>query len=108
MTPAHDVAADLWPALNHPDGRDTLATLQLWTQIVGKVRLALSPWVNHGWQVPLYVHARGLGTSPIHAGGRIFDIEFDFVDHRIAIRTADAPDRGFFPFGRGAGDQVMA
>lgn len=54
-----------WPALNYPDWRDTAATVQLWTQIVGKVRLALSPWLNHGWQVPLYVNAHGLGTGAI-------------------------------------------
>src|SRR5438552_16502999 len=81
--------------LNYPDWRDTAVTLQLWTQIVGKVRLALSPWLNHGWQVPLYVNARGLGTSPIHAGRRIFEIDFDFVDHRLSIRTPDVLDRGF-------------
>src|SRR5437899_5722377 len=89
-----DDKRDPWPALNYADWRDTLATLQLWTQIVGKVRLALSPWLNHGWQVPLYVNARGLGTSPIHAGRRIFEIDFDFVDHRLIVRTPDAPDRG--------------
>jgi hypothetical protein len=91
---ANDDTATFWPPLNYPDWRDTAATLQLWTQIVGKVRLALSPWLNHGWQVPLYVNARGLGTSPIHAGRRIFEIDFDLVDHRLTIRTADAL-RGF-------------
>src|ERR1051326_6285332 len=83
------------PALDYAAWRDTGATLHRWTQIVGKVRLALSPWLNHGWQVPLYVTARGLGTSPIYAGRRIFEIDVDFVDHRIAIRTPDAPERGF-------------
>lgn len=90
-----DDAGRVWPMLNCADWRDTAATLQLWTQIVGKVRLALSPWLNHGWHVPLYVNARGLGTSPIHAGHRVFEIDFDFVAHRLVIRTADAPDRGF-------------
>jgi uncharacterized protein DUF5996 len=89
-----DTAAH-WPRLNYPDWRDTVATLHLWTQVVGKVRLALSPWLNHGWQVPLYVNARGIGTSPVHAGHRIFEIDFDFVGHRLIVRTADAPDRGF-------------
>jgi hypothetical protein len=84
-----------WPALSYPDWRDTAATVQLWTQVVGKVRLALSPWVNHGWQVPLYVNARGLGTAAIHAGRSILEIDFDFVDHRLIVRTPDAPDRGF-------------
>ncbi len=84
-----------WPALNYPDWRDTAATFQLWTQIVGKVRLALTPWLNHGWHVPLYVNARGLGTSPIHCGCGILEIDFDLVDHRLIVRTSDAPDRGF-------------
>jgi hypothetical protein len=84
-----------WPVLNYPDWRDTAVTLHLWTQIVGKVRLALSPWLNHGWHVPLYVNSRGLGTSPIHALRRVFEIDFDLVDHRLVIRTPDAHDRGF-------------
>ena len=84
-----------WPVLDHARWRDTLATFQLWTQIVGKVRLALSPWLNHGWQVPLYVNARGLGTSPIYAGGHIFEIDFDLVDHRLIVQTPEARDRGF-------------
>ena len=91
---AGDDTAHFWPPLEYPRWRDTAATFQLWTQIVGKVRLALSPWLNHGWQVPLYVNARGLGTSPIHAGRRIFEIDFDLVDHRLTISTPDAVDRG--------------
>lgn len=91
---ASDDTARFWPRLDYPSWRDTVATFQLWTQIVGKVRLALSPWLNHGWQVPLYVNARGLGTSPIHAGRRIFEIEFDLVDNRLTIRAPDAVDRG--------------
>jgi len=70
--------------------------LQLWTQIVGKFRLALEPWLNHGWQVPLYVTARGLGSSPIHVGsGRLVEVEFDLVEHRLRLRSSDAPERGF-------------
>ena len=90
-----DDAGRHWPILNYADWRDTAATLHLWTQIAGKVRLALSPWLNHGWHVPLYVNARGLGTSPIHAGRRVFEIDFDLVDHRLIMRTPDAYDRGF-------------
>jgi len=86
---------NLWPALAYAEWRDTAATLQLWTQIVGKVRLALSPWVNHGWQVPLYVNARGLGTSPIHAGRGMLEIDFDFVDHQLIVRTSEGSDRSF-------------
>jgi hypothetical protein len=81
-------AANIWPDLSYPAWRDTAATLQLWTQIVGKVRLVLSPWVNHGWQVPLYVTARGLTTSPIPVGHEILDIEFDFLSHQLIARIS--------------------
>jgi len=84
-----------WPALEYAQWRDTLQTLHLWTQVVGKVRLSLAPWVNHGWQVPLYVNARGLGTSAIHVGGGMLEIDFDFVDHRLAVRGSEGPVRGF-------------
>jgi hypothetical protein len=84
-----------WPAIDYAQWRETLQTLQLWTQIVGKVRLALSPWVNHGWQVPLYVNARGLGTSAINAGGGTFEIDFDLVDHRLVVRNSEGPDLSF-------------
>jgi hypothetical protein len=81
-------ASPLWPELPYQAWRDTLATLQLWTQIIGKVRLGLTPWINHSWQVTLYVTARGLGTSPIPVGGEILEIEFDFISHRLAFRTS--------------------
>jgi len=80
--------AAVWPDLPYAAWRDTAATLQLWTQIVGKVRLMLTPWFNHGWQVPLYVTARGLGTSPIPADGETLETEFDFIDHRLVVRTS--------------------
>jgi hypothetical protein len=84
-----DATADaVWPDLPYAAWRDTAATLQLWTQIVGKVRLKLTPWVNHGWQVPLYVTARGLGTSPMPIGSEILEIEFDFIAHRLVARTS--------------------
>lgn len=82
MTPA------CWPELDYAGWRDTALTLHLWTQIVGKVRLALTPWLNHGWQVPLYVTARGLGTSPIPAGAGLIDVEFDFVNHQLVCRSS--------------------
>jgi hypothetical protein len=83
-----------WPPLNYPAWRDTAATFQLWTQIVGKVRLALTPWVNHGWQVPLYVNAHGLGTSVIDTPrGEVLEIDFDLVEHQLVVRTSRAPDR---------------
>jgi len=83
-----DDAVTVWPALPYAGWRDTAATLQLWTQIVGKVRLTLTPWLNHGWQVPLYVTARGLGTSPIPVGKEILEIEFDFISHCVVARTS--------------------
>nr|WP_131119085.1 DUF5996 family protein [Lichenihabitans psoromatis] len=77
-----------WPRLDYLAWRDTLATLQLWTQVVGKVRLACTPWLNHGWHVPLYVTARGLGTSPVPIAHEILEIEFDFVAHWLTCRTS--------------------
>jgi hypothetical protein len=83
----------VWPDLRYASWRETATTLQLWTQIVGKIRLTLTPWLNHGWQVPLYVTARGLGTSPIPAGSEILEIEFDFISHRLLIRTSRGDTR---------------
>jgi hypothetical protein len=77
-----------WPDLPYGEWQETASNLQLWTQIVGKVRLRLTPWLNHGWQVPLYVTARGLGTSPIPFDGEVLEIEFDFIDHRLVARTS--------------------
>lgn len=68
--------------------RETAITLQLWLQIVGNIRLTQTPWLNHGWHVPFYVTARGLGTSPIPVGGELLEIEFDFIDHRLVCRTS--------------------
>ena len=64
----------VWPDLPYAAWSDTVATLHLWTQIVGKVRLSLTPWINHSWQVPLYVTARGLGTSPMPFAAEILEI----------------------------------
>lgn len=83
---AHD---SCWPRLRVEDWGPTRDTLHMWTQIVGKVRLAHAPLVNHWWQVPLYVTARGLTTSAIPYGNDVFDIEFDFIDHRLAIRSSN-------------------
>ena len=91
-----DGADVTWPDLTYSAWCDTLATLHLWTQIVGKIRLTLTPWLNHSWQTPLYVTARGLGTSAIPIGAEILEIEFDFVAHRLAVRTSRGAD-GFLP-----------
>jgi hypothetical protein len=72
---------------------DTRDTLHLWTQVVGKVRMALTPMINHWWQVALYVSARGLTTSLMHTGGRGLEIEFDFLDHALDLRTTDGAKR---------------
>jgi hypothetical protein len=77
-----------WPPLPYSDWQDSCATLQLWTQIVGKIRLALAPMANHWWQVPLYVTARGLTTSPMPYAGGALQIDFDFIDHRLVIATS--------------------
>jgi hypothetical protein len=88
-------SADTWPSLPLAEWQDTYATLQLWTQIVGKIRLAQAPLINHWWQVPLYVTARGLTTSPMPYGACSFQIDFDFIDHRLVIACSDGRTAGF-------------
>jgi hypothetical protein len=78
-----------WPALPLEEWRETKDTLHMWTQIVGKIRLAHTPLINHYWNVPLYVSARGLTTSVVPHGERSFEMEFDFVDHDLVIRLSD-------------------
>ena len=82
-----------WPPLPFEQARPTWDTLQLWTQIVGKVRLALTPWQPHSWHTTLYVTARGLSTSSIATAHRLFDIEFDFIAHALNIRVSDGSSR---------------
>lgn len=84
----HTSAGD-WPSIPYDDWRDTLETLQLWTQIIGKVRLAQTPWVNHAWHSALHVSARGLTTSLISLPGRSIEIEFDFIGQELLIRTTE-------------------
>lgn len=78
-----------WPELILEEWQDTLATVHMWTQIVGKIRMKLTPLVNHWWNVPLYVSARGLTTSPMHYEDRIFEIEFDFIGHKLRVDCSD-------------------
>jgi hypothetical protein len=80
---------EAWPSLPLEEWSDTCATLHLWTQIVGKIRLVQSPPINHGWSCTLYVTARGLTTSPMPHGTRLFQIDFDFLEHRLRIRSSD-------------------
>jgi len=78
-----------WPELILEEWQDTLATVHMWTQIVGKIRMKQTPLVNHWWNVTLYVSARGLTTSPLPYEDRIFEIEFDFIDHKLRIDCSD-------------------
>ena len=87
------MTSDGWPDLPYAAWADTCRTLHLWTQVVGKVRLASTPWLNHSWQVPLYVSARGLTTGVIYVGRRPIELEFDFVARRLYVRT-DGPPLG--------------
>jgi hypothetical protein len=85
---SHTPNTDAWPELPLAAWQHTYATLHMWTQIVGKVRLALSPFVNHWWEVALYVNARGLTTSAIPYGDGIFEVQFDFIEHELVIQTS--------------------
>jgi hypothetical protein len=85
--------ASAWPELSAEAWRDTRETLHLWTQIVGKIRLAQTPWLNHSWHVPLYLTARGLTTSPIPYEKGAFQIDFDFIDHVLWVRTSEGHSR---------------
>ena len=87
------VQATNLPELPYDSWKDTLATLHMWTQMVGKIRLSLSPLVNHWWNVPLYVTSRGLTTSPMPYGSRTLEICFDFIDHKLIIETTDGEIR---------------
>jgi hypothetical protein len=93
---ANDRALDdptLWPSLPLAEWRDTLDTLHMWTQIVGKTRLALAPAQNHWWHVALYVTSRGLTTTPMPYGAGAFEVAFDFVDHRLVVLTSEGEIR---------------
>src|SRR6266702_279934 len=91
--PKSPAASEVWPSLNYADWKETCATLHMWTQIVGKIRLSLTPWTNHSWHVTLYLTSRGLTTSPIPHGSDIFEIYFDFIDHNLRILKSDGSHR---------------
>jgi hypothetical protein len=93
-----------WPDLPYAAWKDTYATLHLWTQIVGKIRLAQTPWLNHSWHVVLYVSARGLTTSPIPFGDRTFQLDFDFLDHVLRASTSDGAQKEVTLFPRPVAD----
>ena len=89
------VSSEAWPSLPLQAWSETHATLHRWLQIVGKIRLARTPWVNHSWHVTLYVNSRGLATSPIPYGTRTFEIYFDLIGQRLGIGTSDGGIAGF-------------
>jgi len=89
MLPSPVDRPECWPALPLGSWKDTYATLHMWSQIVGKVRLALTPLVNHWWNIPLYVTARGLTTSRIPYGKRAVELRFDFIEHQLVLETSD-------------------
>ncbi len=89
MSQAEEKSSEAWPSLPLEEWKDTYATLHMWTQVVGKIRLAQTPLVNHWWNVPLYVTARGLTTSAMPHGSRNFQIDFDFVSHQLVIACSD-------------------
>jgi hypothetical protein len=97
-------AEDVWPSLPYAAWQDTYATLHMWTQIAGKIRLALSPLVNHWWQVTLYVTPRGLTTSAIPYQTRTFEILFDFLTHSLAVQTSDGATRYMGLYARSVAD----
>src|SRR5213592_4980880 len=82
-----------WPSLPFAEWKETAATLHMWTQIVGKIRLTQTPWTNHSWHVTLYLTARGLTTSPVPHGLSTFEIRFDFIDHQLRILKSDGAQR---------------
>jgi hypothetical protein len=94
-SPDTDADASSWPPLPYEEWKDTQSTLHLWTQVIGKIRLAQTPWTNHSWHVPLYVTSRGLTTSPIPYGTRTFEILFDFLDHELRIETGEGAVESF-------------
>src|SRR6516165_7333304 len=90
---ASTASSEIWPALPLEAWRPTYHNLHMWTQIVGKVRLALTPKTNHWWNVPLYVSARGLTTSLIPYGARSFEAEFDFIEHKLHVLISNGQSR---------------
>jgi len=94
MPPIAPASQAAWPPLPFAEWRETCQTLHRWTQIVGKTRLALEPMVNHWWQVPFYVSARGLTTSAMpYGGGKLLEVEFDFLAHRLLLQTSEDGER---------------
>ncbi|NJO72792.1 MAG: hypothetical protein HC833_02850 [Leptolyngbyaceae cyanobacterium RM1_406_9] len=85
--------SDLWPSLDLDAWQDTYTTLHMWTQVVGKIRMVQTPWINHSWHLPLYLTARGLTTTTIPYDNRVFQIDFDFIEHQLQISTSEGQQR---------------
>src|SRR4051812_24261018 len=81
-------ALNKWPTLDYHYLKDTVATVHMWTQIIGKVRLVETPWINHSWHVTLYVSSTGLSTGSIPYQGGVFQIDLDFITHQLHISTS--------------------
>jgi hypothetical protein len=88
MNDEHNSYASKWPEISFNEWKDTVATLQLYTQIVGKIRLTTLPWLNHSWHVTLYISPVGLTTGSMHYDKGIFEIEFNFIEHLLTIQTS--------------------
>ncbi|HEX2911841.1 MAG TPA: DUF5996 family protein [Chloroflexia bacterium] len=96
--------AENWPALPFEEWQETCETLHMWSQIVGKIRMELSPYRNHWWQVPFYISARGLTTSPIPYQNLLFEINFDFIDHILLLQTSSGKTRAISLIPRSVAD----
>lgn len=97
-------ALEVWPALPYEEWRETYETLHMWTQVVGKIRLTLTPRINHWWHAALYVTSRGLTTSPIPYGNRTFELTFDFINHALVLQTSDGTSRYIALYPRSVAD----
>src|SRR5690554_7526968 len=78
-----------WPALSYKKGKDTYATLHIWTQIVGKIKLAVAPWINHSWHITQHLTPTGLSTLDMPYKNKNFQIDFDFIDHKLKVATSE-------------------
>ena len=93
-----------WPALSYKKGKDTYATLHMWTQIVGKIKLAVAPWINHSWHITQHLTPTGLSTLDMPYKNKNFQIDFDFIDHKLKVATSEGEFRDFDLYGNSVAD----
>jgi hypothetical protein len=93
-----------WPVLSYENGKDTYATLHMWTQIVGKIKLAVAPWINHSWHITLHITPTGLSTLEMPYKNKHFQVDFDFINHKLKVITSDGQVRDFDLFGNSVAD----